>query len=412
MAGLEIGEDFPLVCEACLGPNPYVRMTKSPNGTECKISKRPCTMFEWRANGVKKQTCISYAVAAQKNICQCCMTDLTFGLPVGVRDAFLKKAIERGVEGVNETFGTLPKSRVGQDYLFNQLADAKASAQAGTLLLKDDSTEAISSLMKGAVAHTQGFDGFKFRLPPICAAWLNGSCKQKRNCPNRPCCGLYKFPELSPKQAEQLEGDLKSIGPDRISLSDDVKRRLQSKVDSDRNEANREGSRHDHANKTLFVSKLGPEVNEAALKSSFAKFSGVTRISLSEGNDKRSKVAFIEFDTRANAEFVLSLSGLMVGSSSAQLSWARPKPTNNYGQLKGRESGKDRVDDETRHAFSSVNNKKAEQNEEEERNKRPKMESSTTKSPVGPQKEKIPPAPQALLAALQMRKQKGLDDDD
>lgn len=30
--------EFPIVCETCLGDNPYVRMLKHPFGNQCKVS--------------------------------------------------------------------------------------------------------------------------------------------------------------------------------------------------------------------------------------------------------------------------------------------------------------------------------------------------------------------------------------
>ncbi|KAI3885472.1 hypothetical protein MKW92_031120 [Papaver armeniacum] len=83
--------DFPIICESCLGDNPYVRMTKADYDKECKICTRPFTVFRWRPgrDARFKKTEVCQTCSKLKNVCQVCLLDLEYGLPVQVRDTAL-----------------------------------------------------------------------------------------------------------------------------------------------------------------------------------------------------------------------------------------------------------------------------------------------------------------------------------
>jgi pre-mRNA-splicing factor RBM22/SLT11 len=99
------GEDveFPILCETCLGDNPYVRMSREPFGSACHVCARPMSKFRWKAGsgGRFKQTVVCAACAKMKNVCMCCILDLTYGVPVEVRDRVVTQAIagQLGIPG-------------------------------------------------------------------------------------------------------------------------------------------------------------------------------------------------------------------------------------------------------------------------------------------------------------------------
>ncbi|EOD31610.1 hypothetical protein EMIHUDRAFT_420120 [Emiliania huxleyi CCMP1516] len=112
-----LGESFPIICESCLGPNPYVRMLKGVMGKECKISGRPFTSFRWQGQHKRwKETCISPEVAREKNVCQSCVNDLEYGVPFHVRDQVMAALGKEGaVSDVNKEFWWHNKKQEQED---------------------------------------------------------------------------------------------------------------------------------------------------------------------------------------------------------------------------------------------------------------------------------------------------------
>ena len=83
-----------------------MQMLKEDYGAECKICTRPFTIFRWKADRTArtKRTNICLTCARLKNCCQCCMLDLSFGLPIVVRDAALKMVAPGPQSSINREY--------------------------------------------------------------------------------------------------------------------------------------------------------------------------------------------------------------------------------------------------------------------------------------------------------------------
>ncbi|TIA90187.1 hypothetical protein E3P99_01731 [Wallemia hederae] len=98
--------EFPILCDECLGPNPFVRMQKRAFGKECKICVRPFTLFSWcpGAGTRYKKTEICNTCAKMKHCCQTCILDLTYKIPVHLRDAALGMQSKAPTENLNRQY--------------------------------------------------------------------------------------------------------------------------------------------------------------------------------------------------------------------------------------------------------------------------------------------------------------------
>ena len=159
--------DFPVLCETCLGDNPYVRMLRAHGGFECKICSRPFTCFRWKAGseGRHKITILCQTCAKLKNVCQCCVFDLEYGLPVAVRDKYLAEH-----EKIQ-----LPESDVNRDYYMEQLT------KQGDAALPYGKTGSNPMLQKLARLNPY----YKRNQAKICSFFVKGECNRGSECPYR-----------------------------------------------------------------------------------------------------------------------------------------------------------------------------------------------------------------------------------
>ncbi|KAF7363542.1 Pre-mRNA-splicing factor SLT11 [Mycena sanguinolenta] len=159
-AGWEQSE-FPILCETCLGDNPFIRMSKQEYGRSCGTCARPFTVFRWNpGTGMRyKTTVICQTCAKIKNVCQTCLLDLEYGLPTQVRDTALALQNEAPTSDINREYyaqnmeGKLEGNKSG--------LDSGRASSAGKEMLKQ-------------LARTDPY--YKRNRPHICSFFVKGEC--------------------------------------------------------------------------------------------------------------------------------------------------------------------------------------------------------------------------------------------
>ncbi|SNX84063.1 related to Cell cycle control protein cwf5 [Melanopsichium pennsylvanicum] len=317
--------ETPILCESCLGPNPYIRMTKDSQGKICKVCTRPFTVFRWNpgAGGRFKKTEICTTCAKVKNVCQTCILDLQYGLPVQVRDAAL------GVK----TGG--PSSDKNREYYAEKMDRALEGPKSGM-----DTGRAGQELLRkvGGRKEIEYKADRPDRKQQLCSAFAKGSCPRGDQCPYKhelPAnLSQTALPATSSPSSTQPSLQLSSSAAAATTTASaasaaSVPRTIGHKLSS----ATGLPPPQDQSIVSIFISSLPPNVTESELRSFFLSLDprlrpdhirSITLVSTS-------RCAFVNFHTRQQVEWAAAQCStkMLMGDTEVRVIWGRSRPMKN-----------------------------------------------------------------------------------
>ncbi|KAJ4842094.1 hypothetical protein Tsubulata_007939 [Turnera subulata] len=259
-------------------------MTRAEFDKECKICTRPFTVFRWRPgrDARFKKTEVCQTCSKLKNVCQVCLLDLEYGLPVQVRDTALS---------INSN-DAIPKSDVNREY-FAKEHDRRVRANDTILKL-----QRTTPYYKRNRAH-------------VCSFYVRGECTRGAECPYR---------HDMPVTGELSQQNIK----DRYyGVNDPVALKLLNKAGDMPSLEPPE----DESIKTLYIGGLDARISEQDLRDPFYAHGEIESIKMV----LQRAIAFVTYTTREGSEKAAEeLSNkLFIKSHRLKLMWGRlqaPKP--------------------------------------------------------------------------------------
>ncbi|KAI8321305.1 hypothetical protein GQ54DRAFT_187112 [Martensiomyces pterosporus] len=302
MSSTQDETEFPILCETCLGDNPYVRMTKEKLGKECKICSKAFTIFRWLpGRGMRyKKTEICPTCAKLKNVCQTCILDLEHGLPVQVRDTAL--SIQDSVPREE------PNRR---DYLAKSANSLEVNGEQTDFSGK---AQPIGREMLKNMSRKDPY--YKRNRPHICSFFVKGQCNRGNECPYR-----HEMPQGDPELAKQ------NIVDRYHGTNDPVAKRMLSRA----YKTDKLTPPEDKSITSLFVLGMDKSVSQADLRDHFYTYGELKSIVVvPKGN-----CAFINFKTRPAAEAAAQavLGGCSIKGKALRIAWGKPKPKGPQSEL-------------------------------------------------------------------------------
>ncbi|CAH0387857.1 unnamed protein product [Bemisia tabaci] len=286
--------EFPILCQTCLGDNPYIRMTKEKYGKECKICARPFTVFRW-CPGARmrfKKTEVCQTCSRLKNVCQTCLLDLEYGLPIQVRDTALQIKDD------------IPRSDVNKEYYVQNLNSEMSKADPTAPIGSVGKAQAASDLLL-KLARTTPY--YKRNRPHICSFWVKGECRRGEECPYR---------HEKPTDPDDPLAD-QNIKDRYYGVNDPVAEKLLRRASA----MPKLDPPEDKSITTLFVGNLNENIDEKQLRDHFYQFGEIRSVTMVP----RQQCAFVQYTTRAAAEQAAerTFGKLILSGRRINIKWGR-----------------------------------------------------------------------------------------
>lgn len=239
-----------------------------------------------------KKTEVCQTCSRLKNVCQTCLLDLEYGLPIQVRDAALKIKDD------------LPRSDVNKEYyvqnIDKEIGNIDATSPAGAV---GKSTAASDLLMK--LARTSPY--YKRNRPHICSFWVKGECKRGEECPYR---------HEKPTDPDDPLAD-QNIKDRYYGVNDPVADKLMRRAAA----MPKLEPPEDKAITTLYIGNLGDVLTEKQLRDHFYQYGEIRTVTMVP----RQQCAFIQYTGRTAAESAAekTFNKLILGGRRLTIKWGR-----------------------------------------------------------------------------------------
>lgn len=255
-----------------------------------------------------KKTEICQTCSKLKNICQTCLLDLEYGLPVQLRDQALGLVDD------------IPKSDVNKEY-YTQNMEREIANTDGTMAV-------------GAVGKSQAANDFLTRMarsapyyernrPHICSFWVKGECKRGEECPYR---------HETPNDPEDPLSD-QNIKDRYYGINDPVADKLLNRAKANLN-INLQPP-DDKTITTLYVGGLTDDIEEQDLRDYFYQFGEIRSIHVAT----KQNCAFVQFTSREDAQSAAekSVGQLVIKNKRLTIRWGRSQGDSKSDQSKQRD---------------------------------------------------------------------------
>jgi len=187
-----------------------------------------------------------------KNVCQTCLFDLDFGLPVELRDQFVDQT----------ELVTMPKDETNKNYWANQM---NLNIDKLELPYKDPAVQ--EALREVAKKHVPSL---KRNLPQPCTFFIKGECNRGKMCP-------YRHTDITEDEVRELkQGPDSSIKGRFHGINDPMAKKILAKV----KEVHVPQPPADLGITTLYIGNVDTDIDEDDIREQLSPFGKIKQLKM------------------------------------------------------------------------------------------------------------------------------------